>query len=55
MSKPCIPGVLGILNNENKELFLNMPFRTITESKKKKKSENLKSSRRNKDWFSSEK
>lgn len=36
MSKPCIPGVLGILNNENKELFLNMPFRTITESKKKK-------------------
>ena len=49
MSKPCIPGVLGILNNENKELFLNMPFRTITESKKKKKSENLKSSRRNKD------
>lgn len=30
------PGVLGILNNENKELFINMPFRTFTESKKKK-------------------
>ena len=42
MSKPCIPGVLGILNNENKELFLNMPFRTITESKKKKKVRILK-------------
>lgn len=37
MSKPCDPGVLGILNNENKELFINMPFRTFTESKKKKK------------------
>lgn len=37
MSKPSIPGVLGILNNENKEHFLNMPFRTLTESKKKKK------------------
>lgn len=33
-SKPCIPGVLGILNNENKELFPNMSFRTFTESKK---------------------
>lgn len=52
MSKPSIPGVLGILNNENKEHFLNMPFRTLTESKKKKKkSRNLKSSRRNKGRF----